>query len=189
MSYLALAVEIFWNDHRPSQFWGFFWLLEPDEPDRPRRRGQRHSLDSKLLLANFHLVKYEKGHELNRKSETVTESCLQHNITDQAVALDGWNHALSGHGAQLSARRGESCLHLWCLMLKRWQSPRGLTLHVKMSLSLLLTFTQIQMWKCAQLCIRSIQENTSLNIIHSLHRSFDLILVCSSPCFCLKHLQ
>lgn len=121
MSYLALALEIFWNDHRPSQLFFFFWLLEPDEPDRPRRRGQRHSLDSKLLLANFHLLKYEKGHELNRKSETVTESCLHHNITDRAVALDGWNHVLSGHRAQLSARRGESCLHRWCLMLKRWQ--------------------------------------------------------------------
>lgn len=187
MSYLALAMEIFWNDHRPSQIF-FVWLLEPDEPDRPRRRGQRHSLDSELLLANFHLLKYEKGHELNIKSETVTESCLHHNITDQAVALDGWNCVLSGHRAQLSARRGESCSHLRCLTLKRWRSPRGLTLHVKVSLSLLLTFIQIQMWKSAELCIRSIQENTYLNIIHSLRRSFDLILVCSSPCICPKHL-
>lgn len=189
MSYLALAIEIFWNDHRPSQFFFFFVsTLEPDEPGRPRRRGQRHSLDSKLLLANFHLLKYDRGHELNRKSETVTESCLHHNITDRAVALDGWNHVLSGHRAQLSARRGESCLHLRRLMLKRWQSPWGLMLRVKVSLSLLLTFTQIQMWKCAELCIRSIQENAHLNIIHSLHRSFDLMLVCSSPCICLKHL-
>lgn len=190
MSYLALVMEIFWNDHRPSQiFVGFFFhYLSQMNRTAPRRRGQRHSLDSRLLLANFHLLKYEKGHELNRKSETVTESCLHHNITDRAVALNGWNHVLSRHRAQLSARRGESCLHRSCLMLKRWQSPWGLTLQVKMSLTLLLTFTQIQMWKCAELFIRSIQENTYLNIIHSLHRSFDLILVWS-PCICLKHLQ
>lgn len=94
MSYLALAMEIFWNDHRPSQFLDVFFfifgLLEPDEPDRPRRRGQRHSLDSKPLLANFHLLKYEKGHELNRKSETVTESCLH--TTSQIELL----HSMGG---------------------------------------------------------------------------------------------
>lgn len=174
-------------------FWVLFFifgLLEPDEPDRPRRRGQRHSLDSKPLLANFHLLKYEKGHELNRKSETVTESCLH--TTSQIELLHSMGGTMFWADTELNSLHGEGKVvyisDAWCSKDDSKMSPWGLTLRVKMSPSLPLTLTQIQMWKCAELCTRSIQENTHFNIIHPLHRSFDLILVCSSPCICLKHL-